>query len=237
MAKIMNLVDPRLLERLAPIAPVNPVHKTISDLDRDMKQILDQPDISDREKVTQYNQTLQRYLDYYHKPTPPLPQVTATSPSSIEEEITGVIPKTLRGKAHTLLQRIKRDPHMGWNDRGEFVYQGQTMPGTNIVDLVSNAVRHRKTMQAHRWQEFARGLRQSNVPQDLIGNANMWNWMHRESASSDAFSTADEGETTPPRTSRPSRPIPRAGTQKRSVKRTRSMPASAIKKAIKWDES
>ena len=84
MAKIMNLVDPRLLERLAPIAPVNPVHKTISVLDKDMSQILERDDISDREKVTQYNQTLQHYLDYYHKPIPPPQQNSSNSPSSIK---------------------------------------------------------------------------------------------------------------------------------------------------------
>ena len=105
-----------------------------------------------------------------------------------------VLPKTLRAKAKVLLERIKRDPNMDWNARGEFIYRGETRPGTNIIDLVSNAIRNRKTIHAHHWQEFARGLRQSNVPRDLVGNPNMWNWMHRDTASSDAFSMADESD-------------------------------------------
>ena len=79
MAKVMNLVDPRLLERLVPTAPVNPLHKTISTLDQDMDNILQRQDLVDADKVRLYNQVLQKYLEYqdhYRFPEQPTHQQT-----------------------------------------------------------------------------------------------------------------------------------------------------------------
>ena len=199
MAKMMNLIDQRMMERMLPTAPVNPIHKNISELDKDMTDILQRSDMSDRDKVEQYNQVLQKYLDYYHKPVLPTSESIKTAPSPIEGELLRVVPKSMQSKAKALLDRINRDPNMSWNERGEFVYNNQTISGTNIVDLISHSLRHRKSFQAYRWQDFARALRQNNIPQELIGNQQQFNWMHRESATSDAFSTADEDEVNPAR--------------------------------------
>ena len=56
MAKIMNLIDPKMLERIQ--APVNPLHKTLNTLDSDMHSILRRSDMTDEEKVQAYNQIL-----------------------------------------------------------------------------------------------------------------------------------------------------------------------------------
>lgn len=228
MAKIMNLVDPKVLERLTTTEPVNPLHRNISALDNDMKTVLQRSDLSDREKVQEYNQVLQRYLEYQdhyrfssqHPMSDPPSQV-----AGIEEDILRTVPKTLRRKAEALLDRIKRHPDMTWNERGEFTYKGKTLSGTNVVDLINDAIRHRKTFQPHGWQDFARALRQSNVPQDLIGHRERWEWMHRQSASSDAFSTADEN---------PAPPSLRSTMRSRS-KRGSHIREAAPKKEVKWE--
>ena len=67
----MNLVDPKMMLQPTITAPVNPIHRSIVTLDDDMRTVLDRRDLSDEEKVRQYNQILQRYLEYHdHLKTP-----------------------------------------------------------------------------------------------------------------------------------------------------------------------
>ena len=96
MAKKMILVDPRLLESMnqKTYVPPNPLTDSLRDLDTQMQQLLDREDLSPRDKVTQYQQLLQRYTtrlnEYRHKPlglidmkpTPPLPDPAKTQPTS-----------------------------------------------------------------------------------------------------------------------------------------------------------
>ena len=44
-------------------------------------------------------------------------------------------------------------------------------------------IRHRKGSEPTGWQPFAEGLREMNIPQDVIGNRDRWNWMHRDVSS------------------------------------------------------
>ena len=56
---------------------------------------------------------------------------------------------------------------------------GKSIPGSNIIDLVNDVIRHRKGSEPTGWQAFAEGLRDINIPQDVIGNRERWDWMHR----------------------------------------------------------
>ena len=96
------------------------------------------------------------------------------------------------GKVENLLKCIEGEPNMHWNERGEFIHDIQVIKGSNIVELVNDIMRHRKDFHPQGWQEFAHALHQGNVPQDLVGNRRRWDWMRWESATSDAFSMAEE---------------------------------------------
>ena len=50
------------------------------------------------------------------------------------------------------------------------ILNGKTLPGTNIVDLVNDAIRPRKNFEPRGYEEFVRGLAQINTPEDLIKN-------------------------------------------------------------------
>ena len=223
----MHLVDPRIIEQQIAMQPLNPLQKSINQLDIEMRAILDRQDISDREKVMLYNQVLQRYLEYKD-----INQVKPTEPSQssfdIETNIMDILPKRadMRRKADALMKRIKEHPDMMWNERGEFIYQGRLIPGTNIIDLVSDVLRKRKTVTPHGWQEFARALRGINAPREWIGNTDRWDWMHRTSGTEDAYSTADESVSPSP--NRRSRPPIRTPRSTKSSKKT-------IKTDIPWD--
>ena len=45
--------------------------------------------------------------------------------------------------------------------------------------MVNDVIRHRKGSEPTGWQAFAEGLRDMNIPQDVIGNRERWDWMHR----------------------------------------------------------
>ena len=235
----MHLVDPKQLQRMDQL--MTPTQRTISRLDRDMESILMRSDLSDSEKVTQYNQILQRYLEFQDRPkqelAPPAPPA-----KDIESEVFLTVPKTLKRKAEALIHRLKNDPTINWNERGELIYQGRIVPGSNMTDLINDALRQRKTFEPHGWREFARALRHGNVPQDLVGHRKRWDWMHRESATSDAFSTAEEspGEEE----ERFSRSMLKTPSRKRSYpperKSTRkikqiSPPEKKVVKSINWE--
>ena len=219
MAKVKQLIDPKMLHQIInptqPVAaPIHPIHRSISTLDRDMQNILQRTDLSDEEKIHQYNQILQRYLQYQdHLRAPNIPPPMSIT-KNMEQEVLSTIPKTMRRKAENLLERVKRQSNLGWNERGELLFNGEVIQGTNIVDLVNDMVRQRKSFQPHGWREFARALRQDNVPQDLIGNKERWDWMHRESATSDGFSTAVE--STPTKSKRKGHSLPKTPARERS---------------------
>ena len=116
MAKIMQLVDPKMLQQQLQQqvpAPVNPIHRSIFTLDQDMQAILQRTDLSD-EKVRQYNQVLRRSLEYYdhlRAPPPATPSVTTPLSKDIEEEVLAVVPKQsmMKQKAQALLECIKNN--------------------------------------------------------------------------------------------------------------------------------
>ena len=190
-AKKMALVDPHLLESV-PSQPLfaNPIGNVMRRLDDEMRFILDRSDLNDREKVVLYNQVLMRYNIFSDKSSQQPVRVTIDKPpvkedeeedkektteSGLENEIIDSVPKTLKQKARRLLDKIKGT--VSWNDRGEMVYRNVPVPGSNIVDLVNDALRKQKSFQPVGWKMFARGLKDVNAPMDLIGNPERWTYI------------------------------------------------------------
>ena len=204
MAKIMNLVDTKALERMQAINTKTPFQKMLYTLDSEMQSVLQQSGMSTDEKVRAYNQVLQKYLQY-HKADDRMRDASQVdidemSPD-IEREVMKTVPTRMKKKAEVLLERIKDNPNTSWNSRGEFVYKGRVSPGSNIVDLINDTLRQRKIFKPQGRFDFARALRHENVPLEMVGNNAMWRWMHRPSATSDAFSSdVEDSDLSPART-------------------------------------
>ncbi len=204
MAKKLALIDPDLLERLlkgtppekqyAP--PPDPHLKAMGTLDTEMQAILNQKTMSPDQKVKLYNQLLQRYLTYEDKyfqhetpavlaaaaaPAPTSPAGPQSSGDSWETEIVAAAPASMQKRARLLVDRIKSSQgRLGWNAQGELtVHGGSRIPGTNIVDLVNDVLRRRKGFNPKGWQQFAQGLRDVNVPQEVVGHQDRWTYMSR----------------------------------------------------------
>lgn len=211
----MVLVDPKMLQGgmvpqqlIDPTALRNPevgvIDMTIKGLDDGLRSILDTPNIPGDQKVKLYSNYLQDYLvlqkkksGIYSRPTP----VTYAQPppkevdvdSSIEADVMLTVPKTLKRQAGVLVERIKRDPAMGWTERGELVLHGKKVDGTNVVDLVKDILSKRKGVEPRGWRLFASHLADSNIPRDLVRNPDRLHFMEeRENEVSDSEELSPE---------------------------------------------
>ena len=196
----MILVPESSLERLQQrhhiLTP--PVTQTLKSLDSEMSDILSSKELDDEAKATLYNQVLQRYLTYYDQrkgqplhvklttPKPvetPKPDVVsseetskestaeAKTTSAVEQEVIKSVPKLYKTGARQILDKIKENRDvLHWNDKGELVYENKSIPGSHVVDLVNDMLRHRKGFEPMRWSVFARGLARMNVPENLVRN-------------------------------------------------------------------
>ena len=86
--------------------------------------------------------------------------------SGLEATVLDTVPKTMQGKARRLMEHLKRG--IAWTARGELIHEGVPVVGSNVVGLVNDLLRKRKTDPTG-WQPFARQLRAINLPMELVG--------------------------------------------------------------------
>ena len=194
----MVLVPENTLERLQQRHQIltPPVTQTLKNLDSEMSDILSSKELDDEAKAKLYNQVLQRYLTYYdqrkdhplhvklttpkpvEKPKPeeskepteqPAPEKSVST--AVEDEVMKSVPKIYKNGARQLLDKMKENQDvLDWNDKGELVYENKPIPGSHVVDLVNDMLRHRKGFEPVGWSVFARGLARMNVPENLVRN-------------------------------------------------------------------
>ena len=168
----MALIDSRLLETLR--TPMQPqIDPTLAALDAEMTTILDRTDLDVSEKVRLYNQTLLRYNDmakfFAAKPTPVVvvKEKEQIDPPDVMADVVTTLPKALQEKGRQLMAHLKTTK---WNDRGELLHEGVAIPGSNLIDLVHDLLRKRKTTDPVGWQQFANQMSAANIPMELVGN-------------------------------------------------------------------
>ncbi len=73
--------------------------------------------------------------------------------------IVETVPKKIRERAMAILNRLKTRPDViTWDKSGEVKLEGQSIPQSNISDLISDAVRGRKNFTPAGSKEFFRVL-------------------------------------------------------------------------------
>ena len=81
------------------------------------------------------------------------------------------IPKTMHPRAMELLNWLKTRPEViTWDKTGLVKIEGETIPDSNISDLVNDAMRFRKTFNPTGSKEFFHIFSKLNVPKDLVRN-------------------------------------------------------------------
>ena len=177
--------------------PSAPILKEMSSLDNQMKDILNNPGMPPELKYKQYFNALQRYdaihenaYNQHSAPQPPPPDIPWRKPEKQlpvgEEELLQQIPKPQQRGAKLLVNYIKNNPDLSWNEAKELVYKGNRIPHSNIYDLISNASRNRKHAASPRgWRQFTNALIDQNVPEGAIGNVKLWQHIRDHGESQD----------------------------------------------------
>ena len=171
-----------------PLAP--PLTSQVNHLDSEMDSLLKRQDIAQDEKARLYSQILQRYLNYYDKrmsqpvrvsvvsskPTTEKPETQLEPvdlPDNIKTDILESVPPTMKTRARQLVKKLKENKDLiTWDDKAQLVYEGKPIPGSNVVDLVNDALRHRKNFNPHGWRLFAKALSDVNIPEGIVRNEN-----------------------------------------------------------------
>ncbi len=170
-----------------------PTLSQLSNLDQQMKTILEDRSLATDLKFKQYYNTLHRYgaLKENAEQTPIPVKIhenttktrqTAQLPTD-ESDLLTAVPLAQRRGARLLLKYIRENPEMEWNEAKELVYRGERIARSNIYDLISDASRTRKNaIPPIGWRQFANALMEQNVPENAIGNQNRWEYIARNRA-------------------------------------------------------
>ena len=166
----------------------SPIMKNMINTDTDMTDILQRTDVDHTEKHKLYYANLERYLNLRQQKDSQTPTVQIAPSTTNREElpppnnaqlsdavVVEHIPKTMRPRATAILNRLKERPDViTWDKTGEVKLEGESIPQSNISDLISDALRERKNFNPTGSKEFFRVLSKINMPKDLVRNENRW---------------------------------------------------------------
>ena len=111
--------------------------------DTQISGILQRDDVTDDEKQKLFNTYFERYLELRRQEeTPVMKEERRAEPQLSNADVVESIPVTIRPRATALLSRLKAKPGVvTWDKMGQVKIEGETIPGSNISDLVSDAMR------------------------------------------------------------------------------------------------
>lgn len=233
--KKMAIVPFKMLEEMnrwkseqRPRLPPPPQVSQTSDLQKQMGEVLQNESLSESEKAQHYGQVLQKFQLSHQKAREPatlavpapaaqaqVPAVPAAqgaqgaqaAPATLTDRILESVPNTMRRKTQLLLHFLQNHPHMSWNEQGMLEYHGKPIQGSNIIDLVNDVIRHRKGSDPRGWEQFSSGLRDVNVPQEVVGNKRRWSWMQKADPDSEEDEFFDSFVESPSPISKPAKRI------------------------------
>ena len=179
--ELLNRYEQRQRLETCPIM-ADALHK-----DTQMSDILRRDDMTDDQKQKLYNANLEGYLELRQQKDNQIPSVHVVGKKEEQEQhpqpqqqlpdavVVESIPKTMGLRATALLNRLKTRPDLvKWDKSRQAKIEGETIPESNISDLVSNAMRARKGFNPTGSKEFFQVLSKLNVPRDLVRNQERW---------------------------------------------------------------
>ena len=137
--------------------PLNPELQDFQKSATNMKRVWEEDDVPVNEKIrrfteeltnlkTRYNSLSRRNRESYS----PQPNLSTTAmPSKLynmEENIIQALPKTGKNDGILLLEHLKKHPDIiKWNSNGEIMFKGETLPGSNLKNMVISVITNRKS--------------------------------------------------------------------------------------------
>jgi hypothetical protein len=187
MAKKMLLVSEDMLNAYKQQQLLTPpTVKKLTALDGEMESILQRNDIDEAQKAKLYQHALSQFIVYHDQAkgerstgtghpessdNDENENETPISSADFEEEILSFVPQNMKRAAASIMQRMKMHPSkISWDDMGRLVIKNKTVPNTNILDLVYDAVNARGKKAPRGSQEFYTALKDINVSETAIKN-------------------------------------------------------------------
>jgi hypothetical protein len=147
----------------------------LSALDTELHKILKDTSLPSDHKAKLYNELLGRFSVLRHKHI----DVPTIEPQEedVDHDVLSGLPKQYTNRAQALYKKVRSVPNMTWNDAGEMIYNGERIPGSNIVDLVHTFVKpgRRNGFKPPGWRTFGQKLLEAGVPRTIITNKMLWN--------------------------------------------------------------
>lgn len=196
-------------QKQRPQLPPNPQIADAAHLQNKMSGILEKADMSETEKAQKYGETLfklQNSLQKAHSKPLQITQPKTENPEqpiALHDRILQSVPKTMQRKAELLLNMIKDNDNITWNEHGVVSYKGKRIAGSNIIDLINDSLRQRKGIEPRGWETFTKALYESNVPQEVVGNQARWRWMQKHTIDD----TGSESEYSTPKKATPAQKV------------------------------
>lgn len=190
-----NQRQPAFSSSVSAAQTLQPTDTVLSRLDAEMNEILNSNAYkNEREKWGAYLVVLQRYLHFsdderarQHSELMKSEHTTASNHDKGEKEeearngmndsvIIESIPTKYRTKAKLLLRRLHGAPrcNFSWDSGGVVSIGRRPIQGSNIIDLVNDAMRARKISKPAGRGAFAKFLRAIQTPREFIGNEALW---------------------------------------------------------------
>lgn len=175
--KKLLLVSPESVAKLNDATPSTAQTQT-SSLDAEMDLILRKKYADDSEKWKHYNEALQRYLYFVNEKKRPVEISVADYTESkdtselIRNQLETALPKTYKAAALRIFDYLKQSAtQVTWDSQGIVSIDNQPIPNSNIIDLISDLTRQRKSFEPTGVSRFIKALSTANIPLELVSNS------------------------------------------------------------------
>lgn len=140
----------------------------------EMSTVLHDNNLPDDVKSSRFNEKIKDFTIYADKiVAPTITQPTIASKTKSSHQTFHSLPKSFQQPASILLTELAEFPQrVQWDDTtNELTIDGKRMVGSNLVDLVGDVLRNRKTASPPMYSDaFLQLLADVNVPEEFIRN-------------------------------------------------------------------
>lgn len=84
------------------------------------------------------------------------------------DEIVHMLPLSLQNRATKLLEYLLKHSDLRWNDQNEIEIKGNTIFGSNIIDLIKSLLKDYKDFHPTGFDHFSQFVLDTNVPKSLL---------------------------------------------------------------------
>lgn len=152
-----------------------PVDETLGNLDIEMMRIINTRNLPADIKLSKYYQTLQRYKTLQTKRNNPY-EIGIDSYTDTQINLDSIlkgIPESKIPQARLLTDFITNQNGIHIEDNGEIIINGTKINNSNIVDIIHDLIRDRKThLPPKGVEDLVKVLKRANIPLEYIGNKN-----------------------------------------------------------------